>query len=116
MRRLREQSGESQGVLALRAGIRAGSLARAGQEGVALRRPRQGRAEGRTRSASGADRPPRVPPHVYASLLVAAGYNLKEVMEFLGHADLQTTSRYVKRLPAPAEVNRADRLEAYLVA
>jgi hypothetical protein len=37
-------------------------------------------------------------------------------MFFLGHADLTTTSRYVKRLPQPAEVNLADRLDAYLAA
>jgi integrase len=52
--------------------------------------------------------------HTYASLLVAAHYTLKEVMEYLGHADLATTSRYVKRLPQPSEVNPADRLNAYL--
>lgn len=52
--------------------------------------------------------------HTYASMLVAAGYTLKEVMEYMGHADLQTTSRYVKRLPQPREENAADRLNAYL--
>ena len=54
--------------------------------------------------------------HTYASLLVAAGYTLKEVMEYLGHADLATTSRYVKVLPQPSEVNAAARLDAYLAA
>jgi integrase len=54
--------------------------------------------------------------HTYASLLVAAGYTLKEVMEYLGHADLTTTSRYVKMLPQPAEPNAAARLDAYLAA
>jgi integrase len=54
--------------------------------------------------------------HTYASLLVAAGYTLKEVMEYLGHADLATTSRYVKMLPQPAEANAAARLDAYLAA
>ncbi len=52
--------------------------------------------------------------HTYASLLVAAGYNLKEVMEYLGHADLTTTSRYVKMLPQPSEANLASRLNEYL--
>lgn len=52
--------------------------------------------------------------HTYASLLVAAGYTLKEVMDFMGHADLQTTSRYVKRLPQPGEMSAADRLARYL--
>lgn len=52
--------------------------------------------------------------HTYASLLVAAGYTLKEVMVFMGHADLTTTSRYVKRLAQPGELNAADRLNAYL--
>jgi integrase len=54
--------------------------------------------------------------HTYASLLVAAHYTLKEVMEYMGHADLTTTSRYVKRLPQPSEDNPADRLNAYLAA
>jgi integrase len=54
--------------------------------------------------------------HTYASLLVAAGYTLKEVMAYLGHADLTTTSRYVKQLPQPNERNRADRLNEYLAA
>lgn len=52
--------------------------------------------------------------HTYASLLVAAHYTLKEVMEYLGHADLATTSRYVKMLPQPDERNAAARLNAYL--
>jgi integrase len=52
--------------------------------------------------------------HTYASLLVAAHYTLKEVMSYMGHADLTTTSRYVKRLPQPSEGNPADRLNAYL--
>ena len=27
--------------------------------------------------------------HTYASFLMAAGYTLKEIMEYMGHADLQ---------------------------
>lgn len=52
--------------------------------------------------------------HTYASFLVAAGYDLKSVMSYLGHADLQTTSRYVHRLAGRNEDNAADRLNDYL--
>jgi site-specific recombinase XerD len=52
--------------------------------------------------------------HTYASFLMAAGYSLREIMEFMGHADLVTTDRYVKVLPQPAEADRSDRLNAYL--
>lgn len=41
--------------------------------------------------------------HTYASWLMAAGYSLKDVMEFMGHADLVTTDRYVKALPRVVE-------------
>ena len=34
---------------------------------------------------------------------MAAGYTLKELMEFMGHADLQMVNRYVKLLPQPGE-------------
>ncbi len=52
--------------------------------------------------------------HTYASLLMAAGYTLKEHMEYMGHADLQMTQRYVKLLPQPGEKNCAERLNNYL--
>ncbi len=52
--------------------------------------------------------------HTYASLLMAAGYTLKELMDFMGHADLQMVNRYVKLLPQPGEDDAADRLNAYL--
>jgi integrase len=52
--------------------------------------------------------------HTYASLLMAAGYNLKELMTYLGHADLATTSRYIKLLPQPAQRSAGDRLNRYL--
>ena len=52
--------------------------------------------------------------HTYASLLMAAGYTIKELMEFMGHADLQMVNRYVKLLPQPGEENVADRLNEYL--
>jgi integrase len=52
--------------------------------------------------------------HTYASLLMAAGYTIKELMEFMGHADLQMVNRYVKLLPQPGEDDAAHRLNAYL--
>jgi integrase len=52
--------------------------------------------------------------HTYASLLMAAGYTIKELMEFMGHADLQMVNRYVKLLPQPAEDDAAQRLDDYL--
>jgi integrase len=52
--------------------------------------------------------------HTYASLLMAAGYTIKELMEFMGHADLQMVNRYVKLLPQPGETDAADRLNDYL--
>ena len=52
--------------------------------------------------------------HTYASLLMAAGYTIKELMEFMGHADLQMVNRYVKLLPQPGEDDAADRLNDYL--
>jgi len=52
--------------------------------------------------------------HTYASLLMASGYTLKELMEFMGHADLQMVNRYVKLLPQPGEEDTATRLNDYL--
>jgi integrase len=52
--------------------------------------------------------------HTYASLLMAAGYTTKELMEFMGHADLQMVNRYVKLLPQPGEDDAAARLNDYL--
>jgi integrase len=52
--------------------------------------------------------------HTYASLLMASGYTLKELMEFMGHADLQMVNRYVKLLPQPGEADVAARLDDYL--
>ena len=45
---------------------------------------------------------------------MAAGYTLKELMEFMGHADLQMVNRYVKLLPQPGEEDPAERLNDYL--
>jgi integrase len=52
--------------------------------------------------------------HTYASFLMAAGYTLKELMEFVGHSDLQMVQRYTKLLPQPEEHDPAERLNAYL--
>ena len=52
--------------------------------------------------------------HTYASFLMAAGYTLRELMEFMGHSSLQATDRYVKLLPRPDETDPAERLNAYL--
>jgi integrase len=52
--------------------------------------------------------------HTYASFLMAAGYTLKEIMEYMGHADLQMVQRHTKLLPQPEERDPAERLNAYL--
>lgn len=52
--------------------------------------------------------------HTYASFLMAAGYNLKQIQEYLGHADLATTARYIKNLPVPRGTTERAKLEAYL--
>lgn len=52
--------------------------------------------------------------HTYASFLMAAGYTLRELMEYLGHSSLQATERYVKLLPPLDESDPADRLNAFL--
>ena len=52
--------------------------------------------------------------HTYASFLMAAGYNLKQIQEYLGHADLVTTGRYIKNLPVPRGTTERAKLDAYL--
>jgi integrase len=37
--------------------------------------------------------------HTYASFLMAAGYTLKEIMEYMGHSNLAMVQRYVRLLP-----------------
>ena len=54
--------------------------------------------------------------HTFASMLMAAGYTIKEIMVFMGHADLQTVQRYIKLLPQRDESNPVDRLDSYLRA
>ncbi len=52
--------------------------------------------------------------HTYASFLMAAGYTLSELMEYMGHSFLLATKRYVKLLPPLDETDPAERLNAYL--
>jgi integrase len=52
--------------------------------------------------------------HTYASFLMAAGYTLRELMEYMGHSSLQATERYVKLLPPLDETDPAERLNSYL--
>jgi integrase len=55
--------------------------------------------------------------HTNASFLMAAGYTLRELMEYMGHSSLQATERCVKLLPPPAGPDgAAGRLNAYLAA
>ncbi len=54
--------------------------------------------------------------HTYASMLMAAHYTLKELMEYMGHRDLQMVNRYVKLLPQPRDDDAAERLNDYLRA
>jgi integrase len=54
--------------------------------------------------------------HTYASFLMAAGDNLKQIQEYLGHADLVTTGRYIKNLPVPRGTTARQKLDAYLAA
>ena len=74
----------------------------------------QGRLARGERLGGGRAEPDHECRHAYASLLMAAGYTVKELMEFMGHADLQMVTRYVKLLPQPGEDDAADRLNAYL--
>lgn len=52
--------------------------------------------------------------HTFASMLMPAGYTVKEIMVFMGHADLQTVDRYIKLLPQQHDSNPVDRLDSYL--
>lgn len=51
--------------------------------------------------------------HTYASMLMAAGYTVIEVMGNMGHTDLAATKRYLKKLPQPNQISEADRLHNY---
>jgi hypothetical protein len=44
---------------------------------------------------------------------MAAGYTIKELIEFMGHADRQMVDRYVKLLPHAGEDEAAQRLNDY---
>ena len=78
------------------------------------------RAEDDTWIPSGSPSPPLEPitlhecRHTYASFVMAAGYTLKELMEYMGHSSLQAAERYIKLLPRPDETDPAERLNAYL--
>ena len=50
-----------------------------------------------------------MPPHVRL-VPDGGGYTLKELMAYMGHADLQMVNRYVKLLPQPGEDDAAARL------
>ena len=52
--------------------------------------------------------------HTYASFLMAAGYTLRKLMEYMGHSSLQATERYLKLLPPLDETDPAERLNSYL--
>ncbi|MGH2872259.1 MAG: tyrosine-type recombinase/integrase [Solirubrobacteraceae bacterium] len=58
--------------------------------------------------------------HTYASFLMAAGYTLRELMEYINHSSLQATECYVKLLPPLAETDpvleQAARLDPLNVA
>ena len=41
--------------------------------------------------------------HTYASFLMAAGYNLKQIQEYLGHADLAPPPATSRTFRSPAE-------------
>jgi integrase len=45
---------------------------------------------------------------------MSAGYNPKQIQEYLGHADLATTALYIKNLPVPRGTTERAKLEAYL--
>jgi hypothetical protein len=45
---------------------------------------------------------------------MVAGYNLKQIQDYWGHADLVTTGRYIKNLPVPRGTTERAKLEAYL--
>jgi hypothetical protein len=45
---------------------------------------------------------------------MVAGYNLKQIQDYRGHADLVTTGRYIKNLPVPRGTTERAKLEADL--
>lgn len=48
----------------------------------------------------------------YASTMLSADYSIAEIMQYMGHADLAATQRYLDELPQPGDISRADRLHA----
>jgi len=53
--------------------------------------------------------------HTFASMLMAAGYTVKEMMVVMGHADVQTVQRYIK-LSRNGTTHPVDRLDSDLRA
>jgi len=54
--------------------------------------------------------------HSAASLLLANGFSLKEIQEYLGHADIGTTANIYGHLLFKAKQNMADRMDFVLRA
>ena len=54
--------------------------------------------------------------HTFASMLMAAGYTIKEIMVFMATPDVQTVQRYIKLLPRRHEHIPVERLDSYLRA
>ncbi|MCL2165544.1 MAG: site-specific integrase [Oscillospiraceae bacterium] len=54
--------------------------------------------------------------HSAASLLLANGFSLKEIQEYLGHADISTTANIYGHLLFKAKQNMADRMDFVLKA
>ena len=52
--------------------------------------------------------------HSAASLLLANGFSLKEIQEYLGHADISTTANIYGHLLFKAKQNMADRMDFVL--
>ncbi|MCI7232675.1 MAG: site-specific integrase, partial [Oscillospiraceae bacterium] len=52
--------------------------------------------------------------HSAASLLINAGFNLKEVQEWLGHSDVATTGNIYSHLQYSSKINMANRFNDML--
>jgi Phage integrase family len=62
------------------------------------------------------DHLPRVPPHTFAALMIAAGVNAKALQTYTGHANISITlDRYGHLMPG-SEAEAAGLLGAYLAA
>jgi len=54
--------------------------------------------------------------HSAATMLLANGFSLKEIQEYLGHADIGTTANIYGHLLFKAKQNMADRMDFVLRA